>query len=79
MFLELKSSLAGIDAKLDHVTGQLDQIKARVDDHDSRFEVLETRTSEMEDARRGARDHLAQMERILEVIQNKNEDLEARL
>ncbi|KAJ1109001.1 hypothetical protein NDU88_006371 [Pleurodeles waltl] len=78
MFLELKTSLAGIDAKLDHVTERLDRIRARVDDHDARFEVLESRTSEMEDAHRGDREQIAQMERLLEVIRNKNEGLEAR-
>ncbi|KAJ1118576.1 hypothetical protein NDU88_006767 [Pleurodeles waltl] len=78
MFMELKTSLAGIDAKLDHVTEQLDRIRARVDDHDARFETLETRTSEIEDARSGDREQIAQMERLLEVIRNKNEDLEAR-
>ncbi|KAJ1198985.1 hypothetical protein NDU88_002823 [Pleurodeles waltl] len=78
MFMELKTSLAGIDAKLDHVTERLDRIRARVDDHDARFETLETHTSEIEDARSGDREQIAQMERLLEVIRNKNEDLEAR-
>ncbi|KAJ1140065.1 hypothetical protein NDU88_006426 [Pleurodeles waltl] len=78
MFMELKTSLAGIDAKLDHVTERLDRIRARVDDHDARFETLETRTSEIEDARSGDREQIAQMEHLLEVIRNKNEDLEAR-
>ncbi|KAJ1181059.1 hypothetical protein NDU88_006270 [Pleurodeles waltl] len=64
MFMELKSSLAGIDAKLDHVTERLDRIRARVDDHDARFETLETRTSEIEDARNGDREQIAQMERV---------------
>ncbi|KAJ1213486.1 hypothetical protein NDU88_001123 [Pleurodeles waltl] len=44
MFLDLKSSLAGIDAKLDHLTEQMDCIRARVDEHDARFEQLELRT-----------------------------------
>ncbi|KAJ1108094.1 hypothetical protein NDU88_005476 [Pleurodeles waltl] len=78
MFMELKTSLAGIDAKLDHVTERLDRIRARVDDHDARFETLETRTSEIENARSGDREQIAQMEPLLEVIRNKNEDLEAR-
>ncbi|KAJ1143555.1 hypothetical protein NDU88_009863 [Pleurodeles waltl] len=78
MFMELKTSLAGIDAKLDHVTERLDRIRARVDDHDARFETLETRTSDIEDARSGDREQIAQMERLMEVIRNKNEDLEAR-
>ncbi|KAJ1173043.1 hypothetical protein NDU88_004885 [Pleurodeles waltl] len=59
MFMELKTSLAGIDAKLDHVTERLDRIRARVDDHDARFETLETRTSEIEDARSGDREDCA--------------------
>ncbi|KAJ1211479.1 hypothetical protein NDU88_006839 [Pleurodeles waltl] len=61
MFMELKSSLAGIDAKLDHVTERLDRIRARVDDHDARFETLETRTSEIEDARSGDREQIARL------------------
>ncbi|KAJ1136040.1 hypothetical protein NDU88_002466 [Pleurodeles waltl] len=78
MFMDLKSSLAGIDAKLDHLTEQMDRIRARVDEHDARFEQLESRTSEMEDQQNGERERLLQMERVLEVIRNKNEDLEAR-
>ncbi|KAJ1146562.1 hypothetical protein NDU88_012829 [Pleurodeles waltl] len=66
MFMELKTSLAGIDAKLDHVTERLDRIRARVDDHDARFETLETRTSDIEDARSGDREQIAQMERLME-------------
>ncbi|KAJ1081654.1 hypothetical protein NDU88_001832 [Pleurodeles waltl] len=78
MFLDLKSSLAGIDAKLDHLTEQMDRIRARVDKHDACFEQLESRTSELEDQGRGGRERLLQMKRVLEVIRNKNEDLEAR-
>ncbi|KAJ1207254.1 hypothetical protein NDU88_002646 [Pleurodeles waltl] len=66
MFMELKTSLAGIDAKLDHVTERLDRIRARVDDHDARFETLETRTSDIEEARSGDREQIAQMERLME-------------
>ncbi|KAJ1203776.1 hypothetical protein NDU88_007557 [Pleurodeles waltl] len=43
MFLDLKNCLAGIDAKIDHVTEQMDCIKARVDDHDARFGQLNAR------------------------------------
>ncbi|KAJ1182324.1 hypothetical protein NDU88_007516 [Pleurodeles waltl] len=66
MFMDLKSSLAGIDAKLDHLTGQMDRIWARVDEHNARFEQLESCTSEMEDQRHGERERLLQMERVLE-------------
>ncbi|KAJ1145476.1 hypothetical protein NDU88_011762 [Pleurodeles waltl] len=66
MFMELKTSLVGIDAKLDQVTERLDRIRSRVDEHDARFETLETRTSEIEDARSGDREQIAQMERLLE-------------
>ncbi|KAJ1156741.1 hypothetical protein NDU88_009458 [Pleurodeles waltl] len=72
MFLDVKCSLAGIDAKLDHLTEQMDCIRARVDEHDARFEQLESRTSEMEYLRQGERERLLQMERVLEVIKNKN-------
>ncbi|KAJ1151788.1 hypothetical protein NDU88_004568 [Pleurodeles waltl] len=34
MFMELKTSLVGIDAKLDQVTERLDRIRSRVDEHD---------------------------------------------
>ncbi|KAJ1132102.1 hypothetical protein NDU88_010432 [Pleurodeles waltl] len=56
----------------------MDRIRARVDEHDARFEQLESCTSAMEDQRHGETEHLLQMERVLEVIRNKNEDLEAR-
>ncbi|KAJ1201643.1 hypothetical protein NDU88_005449 [Pleurodeles waltl] len=36
MFMDLKSSLAVIDTKLDHLTEQMDRIRARVDEHDAR-------------------------------------------
>ncbi|KAJ1186251.1 hypothetical protein NDU88_003034 [Pleurodeles waltl] len=78
MFMDFKSSLAGIDAKLDHLTEQMDRIRARVDERDARFEQLESRFSEMEDQQRGDQERLLQMERVLEVIRNKNEDLEVR-
>ncbi|KAJ1185618.1 hypothetical protein NDU88_002408 [Pleurodeles waltl] len=67
MFMELKTSLVGIDAKLDQVTERLDRIRSRVDEHDARFETLETRTSEIEDARSGDREQIAQMEPKLRV------------
>ncbi|KAJ1146465.1 hypothetical protein NDU88_012738 [Pleurodeles waltl] len=54
----------------------MDRIRARVDEHDARFKQLESRTSEMEDQRHGERERLLQMERVLEVIRNKNEVLE---
>ncbi|KAJ1132755.1 hypothetical protein NDU88_011058 [Pleurodeles waltl] len=47
IFLDLKSSLIGIDAKLDNLTEQLDRIKTRVDDYDSRLDRLEARTSDI--------------------------------
>ncbi|KAJ1213663.1 hypothetical protein NDU88_001295 [Pleurodeles waltl] len=40
MFMDLKCSLAGIDAKLDYLTEQMDRIRARMDEHDARFEQL---------------------------------------
>ncbi|KAJ1140027.1 hypothetical protein NDU88_006388 [Pleurodeles waltl] len=60
------------------MTEQLDHTRSRVDDHDSRFEQLEARASDLEDGRQGDCEQLLQMERVLEVIRNKNEDLEAR-
>ncbi|KAJ1214235.1 hypothetical protein NDU88_001860 [Pleurodeles waltl] len=45
----------------------LDRIKARVDDHDSQFDHLETQTSELEDQRYGEQEQLLRMERVLEL------------
>ncbi|XP_069059369.1 vomeronasal type-2 receptor 26-like [Pleurodeles waltl] len=70
-------SLTSINSKLNHLTEQLDRIKTRVDDHDSRPDRLEAHTSDMEDQRQGERVQFMQMEKVLEVIRNKNEDLEA--
>ncbi|KAJ1211384.1 hypothetical protein NDU88_006744 [Pleurodeles waltl] len=78
MFLDLKNSLAGINAKLDYVTEQLDRIKARVDDQNTRFDHLESRTSDLKDQHNDEREKLLQMERKLDIIHNKNEDLEVR-
>ncbi|KAJ1208326.1 hypothetical protein NDU88_003712 [Pleurodeles waltl] len=77
MFLDLKCSLAGIDAKLDYLMEQMDRIRAQEDEHNARFEQLKPCTWEMEDQWHVERERLLQMERVLEVIRNKNEDLEA--
>ncbi|KAJ1122019.1 hypothetical protein NDU88_000525 [Pleurodeles waltl] len=68
MFLELKTSLTSIDAKLDHLTEQLYRIMTRVDDHDSRLDRLEAPTSDMKDQRQGERAQLLQMEKVLEAM-----------
>ncbi|KAJ1143939.1 hypothetical protein NDU88_010241 [Pleurodeles waltl] len=77
MFLDLKQSLAGIDTKLDHLTDHMDRLKDRVDNHDLRLDQLEHRTSDLEDGRNSSVERLLQMEKVLEVVRNKNEDLEA--
>ncbi|KAJ1118647.1 hypothetical protein NDU88_006835 [Pleurodeles waltl] len=59
-------------AKLSFDGEQMDRIRARVDEHDAHFEQLESRTSELEDQGHGERERLLQMERVLEVIRNKN-------
>ncbi|KAJ1202382.1 hypothetical protein NDU88_006182 [Pleurodeles waltl] len=78
MFFELKHSLASIDAKFDHLTEQMGHLKEWVDGHDTCFEQLESPTLDLEDNRCGDGEQLLCMERMLGVIWNKNEDLEAR-
>ncbi|KAJ1199961.1 hypothetical protein NDU88_003792 [Pleurodeles waltl] len=78
MLMYLKQGLAGIDAKVDHPTDYIDRLKDRVDDHDTRLDQEESQTSGLEDGRRREGERLLRMERVLELIRNKNKDLEAR-
>ncbi|KAJ1160846.1 hypothetical protein NDU88_001339 [Pleurodeles waltl] len=55
----------------------MDQLKDKEDDHDTRFDQVETRTSDFEDGRHASDERLLQIQCVLEVIRNRNEDPEA--
>ncbi|KAJ1113955.1 hypothetical protein NDU88_002195 [Pleurodeles waltl] len=77
MFLALKHSLVGIDAKLEHLTEQMDHLKERLDDHDTSLEQVKSHISDLEESQRREGERLLQLEWVLELIRNKNKDLEA--
>ncbi|KAJ1213385.1 hypothetical protein NDU88_001022 [Pleurodeles waltl] len=78
ILLNVKTSLKTIDGKLDLLTARLDQVKQCVDMHESRLDNLETRISDIDDQQTESKEQLLKMDRILDIINAKNEDLEAR-
>ncbi|KAJ1116429.1 hypothetical protein NDU88_004640, partial [Pleurodeles waltl] len=52
-------------------------MKERVDKRDGQLDQLESRTSDVEDTEATTGEHLLHMDKILEVIKLKNEDLDA--
>lgn len=78
ILLEMRSGLKTIDSKIDALTSSLDAVKEKVDKHETRLDVLENRLSDTHDPTAEAQTQILNMEKVLEVIRLKNEDLEAR-
>ncbi|KAJ1205938.1 hypothetical protein NDU88_001357 [Pleurodeles waltl] len=72
-----KHSLTAINTKIYLVTDSSDQLKDKFGKHDERLNQLLHQTLEIDDGPR-SNEKLLQMERVLEVIHNKNERLEVR-
>ncbi|KAJ1093448.1 hypothetical protein NDU88_006549 [Pleurodeles waltl] len=77
VFLDLKHRLTTIDTKIGLLTDKFDHLKDKVDKPDEGIDQLERCTLEVEDAQQASSKRLLQMAKVLEVIRNKNEDLEA--
>ncbi|KAJ1211410.1 hypothetical protein NDU88_006770 [Pleurodeles waltl] len=78
MFMDLKRSLTSIDYKMYQLTNHMDRLKEKVDNHGNRIDQLEYHTSALDDEQHTASGKLLQIEKVLKLIHNKNEDLEAR-
>lgn len=78
MFMELKQSIQGLDNKMDNLAERMDRITQKVERHDSKITALETRTSDIEDSCTDLSKQLKDMVDLLNSVQSKNSDLEAR-
>lgn len=78
ILLEVRSSLKTIDIKIDALQSGLDSVKQKVVVHENRLDIQENRDSDTQDAHTETRSQILGMEKVLEAIKNKNEDLEAR-
>ncbi|KAJ1142275.1 hypothetical protein NDU88_008602 [Pleurodeles waltl] len=77
MFLNLKQILTATDNKIDLLADHFDLLKEKIDKHNDRLDQLEHCMSEAEDVHLEDREKILRMVKVLEVIWNKNEDLEA--
>ncbi|KAJ1153855.1 hypothetical protein NDU88_006613 [Pleurodeles waltl] len=78
ILMDVKTSLRTKDGKMDLLTARLDQVKQWVDTHESRLDGLENRISDIDDQQFKSREHQLKIDKVLDVIKAKNEDLEAR-
>lgn len=75
---EVKTSLMDMHGKLDSIVARLDQVSRKVDRHDLRITNLETRVSDYDDNHTALSSQLTTMNKEMELIRTRNEDLEAR-
>lgn len=75
---EVKTCLHEIDSKIDTLAARIDRISRKVDTHDARITTLETRVSDIEDSQQETRDNLSYLNKTLEAVKAKNEELEGR-
>lgn len=78
MFRDLKTSLHGIDTKIDTLVDRMDKMTQRMETQEGRLDGLETRVSEVEDGQSTMTSQMLKMDEVLNIIKQKNEDLEAR-
>lgn len=78
MFMDLKQSIQGLDNKMDSLAERMDRISQKVECHDSKITALETRTSDIEDGYTDLTKQLKDMGDVIQQVQLKNADLEAR-
>lgn len=74
----IQKSLQDINGKLDTLTCRVDTIANKLDKQGERLDEAETRISAVEDETHANTTKCSEMEKLLEVIRNKSEDLEAR-
>lgn len=56
----------------------MDRMQQRTDKHEERLDTLETRVADTEDSQTTTHSNLLKMDEVLNIIRQKNEDLEAR-
>ncbi|KAJ1210871.1 hypothetical protein NDU88_006233 [Pleurodeles waltl] len=78
ILLGVKNSLHVIDAKIDLLTSSPDLMKGRVDKLEDLLDHLEAYISGTDNTQTVAGEHLLHMDKVLEIIKLKNEDLKAR-
>lgn len=78
LLLNMQRSLTSIDAKIDNMNTRMDSVVGKLEDHDSRIKEAEKRISTLEDGATSSARQVTQMDRLLRIIAEKNEDLEAR-
>lgn len=78
MLREVKVCLQEIDPKLNSLALQMDHVSQNVDKHKSHIDTLETRVSDSDDHQVETHERLLRMDKVLEVIKARNEDLEVR-
>ncbi|KAJ1109803.1 hypothetical protein NDU88_007161 [Pleurodeles waltl] len=75
----VKTILKAMSEKLDILTHLLDQVKQRMFKHENRLDHLENCVSDTDNTQADSKEHLLRMDKILELIKAKNEDLEDKL
>lgn len=78
ILLSIQANLQDINGKLDNLTCRMDGMSDKLEKHGERLETAETRISTVEDESRTTTNKCAGMERMLEVIKAKEEELEAQ-
>lgn len=78
LMLEVRSSLRSIDTKLDNMTSQLESVKTLVGTHETRLDCLENRHTECCEFQQEFKQHITNLEKEVELLRAKADDLEAR-
>ncbi|KAJ1173728.1 hypothetical protein NDU88_005554 [Pleurodeles waltl] len=78
LLLTMQSSLSSIDTKMNNMNSRLDLQSNKLERQAGCITEAEQRISNVEDTVQAKSEQLLQMDKILQIIANKNEDLEAR-
>lgn len=76
--LAVQASLLAINGKIDKLNLRMDHMSSKLDKQAQRLGEAETRIADTEEGLQAVADKAASMEKVLAVIQARNEDLEAR-
>ncbi|KAJ1154531.1 hypothetical protein NDU88_007282 [Pleurodeles waltl] len=75
---DVKSGLKTNNRKLDLLTNQLDHIKQCVDKTRTEYDLLENRVCDANELQADSKEHLLCMDKVLDFIKAKSEDLDVR-
>lgn len=78
ILFEMRQGFATIADKVDTLSTRMDAVANKLEGHAQRIKEAEERLSVVEDSAAGAQTAIAQMDKLLKVIANKSEDMEAR-